>query len=68
MVTKSYNDVNDEFVHFVWLQDPYNKLHFSLTGQGTATDFFTINEDTGIISLKKSLLAQNENQYIVSLL
>ncbi|VDI54527.1 Hypothetical predicted protein, partial [Mytilus galloprovincialis] len=50
------------------LTDPFNKLVFSLTGQGKATDLFTINQDSGIITLKKSLLQENDLQYIATLI
>ena len=54
------------FKKYLFLQSPYNKLSFNITGSGTASTYFLINPDTGEIRLKTSLLQDSINKYTVS--
>ena len=47
------------------LQPDFSSITFSLVGDGKATRFFKINPDTGLISVARSLLEDNDLVYVV---
>ena len=52
------------------LQAPHNEISYTLTGDSTALEYFMVDENTGYISLKKSVALdpQRRTQYNVSAL
>ena len=51
---------------FVLLQSNFNQIRYTVIGDDTATDYFTVNANTGLITASGDLTIENVDYYNVS--
>ena len=53
------------FVYDIF-QSPWNTVHYRLIGDSQALSYFSVDKETGEVSLKKNLVFDTRQQYNVS--